>query len=115
MHMLLIQPGSAGQTLALVCFGIAILALMWLYRRDRARLFQRQRGGGLPRSITEMQDRVDRAQQHIGLVEEKERERRLSDSIHIGRQQDALSVDQQTLLTELTHLQDGTKPVKEAG
>ncbi|MCC7477662.1 hypothetical protein IT575_04305 [bacterium] len=104
MQMLLIQPESTGQTLALLCFGISILTLMWLYRRDRARLARRQRGE-MPASIEEMKDRVDRAQTHIERIEDEQRMRRLDESVPISRQQAGLSSGQQDMMDEISRLQ----------
>jgi hypothetical protein len=74
MNALLLQTGGAGQTLALVCFGIAILALLWVYRRGQARASGR--GNSPAQGVTEheqLANTVATAQAKISSINEQER------------------------------------------
>jgi hypothetical protein len=86
MQTILIASGGLGQTLAMVCFGIAILALLYVYRRGLVKGGQRRRK--LDRvSLDENERRllVGSAQQHINSIDEKQRWEKLQSSHKVPR------------------------------
>lgn len=114
MNIAALQPGGLGQTLALVCFGVAILALLWVYRRGQSQALRRRRAAGLPGALDEYHSRVEGAHTQIARIEEEQRYSRLSSAMAIGKRQDELSSEQDDVLERIGQHQDKRKASGEA-